>query len=172
MRDTFFGSGPDVAARVASVYEHKGAALVRQPVTDPRFLPGNGYYPGAGGLTSTAADYLRFGQMLAARGEWKGHRFLAPASVELLRATHVPDSLPGRTAGTGYGLGVRVIVDRGAAGTMLTNGSYGWGGARGTLFWVDPDKQLVGLLMIQLQSNYADIRSDFETTVLQALVRE
>ncbi len=172
MRDTFFGSGPDAASRVAAVYEQKGRALLRQPVTDPRFLPGNGYYSGAGGLTSTAEDYLRFGQMLAARGEWHGRHLLAPASVDLLRAAHIPDTLPGRTPGTGYGLGVRVIGDRGAASTMLANGSYGWGGARGTLFWVDPDKQLVGLLMIQLQSNYADIRSDFETTVMQALVRE
>lgn len=171
MKDTFFGPAP-TADRVTPVYEKKGPALARQPVTDPRFLPGNAYFSGAGGLTGTTTDYLRFGQMLAAGGEWNGHRLLAPATVDLLRAAHIPDTLPGRTPGTGFGLGVRVITDRGAAGTMLSNGSYGWSGAFGTLFWVDPGKQLTAVVMFQLASNYADLRSDFETTVMQALVRE
>jgi CubicO group peptidase (beta-lactamase class C family) len=171
MKDTFFGPAPE-PSRAAPTYEKKDGALVRVAITDSRFLPGNAYFAGTGGLTSSTGDYLRFGQMLAAGGEWNGQRLLAPASVDLLRAAHIPDTLPGRTPGTGYGLGVRVITDRGAAGTMLSTGSYGWSGAFGTLFWVDPQKQLTAVLMFQLQSNYADIRSNFETTVMQALLRE
>lgn len=172
MKDTFFGPPSAAPSRVAPIYRQNGKALEKQPGADPRFQRGNVYFGGGGGLTSTAEDYLRFGQMLANGGEWNGHRLLAPATVELMRAAHVADTLPGRTPGTGYGLGVRVITDRGAAGTMLSTGSYGWSGAFGTLFWVDPKTHLVGLVMFQLQSNYADIRSDFETTVMQALLPE
>ncbi|MBI5769822.1 MAG: beta-lactamase family protein [Verrucomicrobia bacterium] len=171
MKDTFFGPATAIV-RVAPIYEKKDGKLARQPVTDPRFLPGNGYYSGGGGLTSTTEDYLRFGLMLAAGGEGNGHRLLAPASVELLRAAHIPDTLPGRTPGTGYGLGVRTITDRGAAGTMLSTGSYGWGGAFGTHFWVDPKTQTVAVLMFQITGNQADIRSNFEATVMQALIRD
>jgi CubicO group peptidase (beta-lactamase class C family) len=52
---------------------------------------------------------------------------------------------------------------------MISNGSFGWGGAYGTHFWVDPKKQLVGLLMIQAQP-FAEIRVDFETAVMQAVI--
>jgi CubicO group peptidase (beta-lactamase class C family) len=172
MVDTFFGPTAAGASRVAPTYAQKERSLEKLPDTDPRFLSGNNYFSGAGGLTSTAKDYLRFGQMLANGGEWEGKRLLAPGTVELMRSAHVPDTLPGRTPGIGYGLGVQVVTDRGAAGRMQFNGGFGWGGARGTHFWVDPKTKIVGVMMIQVQGRQVDIRSDFETTVMQAMIQE
>ena len=57
--------------------------------------------------------------------------------------------MPGRPAGEGYGLSVRVVTNHAARGTMLSDGTYGWSGAQGTHFFVDPKEQLVGVLMVQ-----------------------
>jgi CubicO group peptidase (beta-lactamase class C family) len=86
----------------------------------------------------------------------------------MMTAAHVPDTLPGRPAGEGYGLSVRVVTDHAARGTMLSNGTYGWSGAQGTHFFVDPKEQLVGVLMVQT-SNQEVIR-EFEDLVAQAIV--
>jgi CubicO group peptidase (beta-lactamase class C family) len=96
-------------------------------------------------------------------------RLLSRKSVEMLGAVHVPDTLPGRPPGEGYGLSVRVVTDHAARGTLLSDGTYGWSGAQGTHFFVDPQEQLVGVLMIQTP-NIAEIRLDFENLVAQAIV--
>ena len=85
-----------------------------------------------------------------------------------MRAVHVPDTFPGRRAGESWGLGVRVITDAAARDTWLPNGSFGWTGATGTHFWIDPDNQIIGIMMIAAPA--AAIRPDFETLVMQAFV--
>jgi CubicO group peptidase (beta-lactamase class C family) len=85
----------------------------------------------------------------------------------MLRAAHVPDTLPGRPAGEGYGLSVRVVTNHAARNTMLSDGSFGWTGAQGTHFFVDPKEELVGVLMVQT-SNQEIIR-DFEDLVEQSI---
>ena len=74
---------------------------------------------------------------------------LSRKSVEMMSAVHVPDTLPGRPSGEGYGLSVRVVTDHAARGTMLSDGTFGWSGAQGTHFFVDPKEELVGVLMVQ-----------------------
>lgn len=118
---------------------------------------------------STAEDYLMFAQMLANGGQLNGKRLMSRRSVELMASVHAPDTLPGRSSGEGYGLSVRVISDSGARGTMLSNGSFGWNGAFGTHFWIDPKEQLVAILMIQTTPN-VEIRGEFETAVMQAII--
>jgi CubicO group peptidase (beta-lactamase class C family) len=105
------------------------------------------YFGGGWGLNSTALDYYRFAQMLSNKGELDGKRLLSRRAVELMQAVHIPDTLPGRTPGTAWGLGVRVISDEGRAGVWLSTGSFGWTGASGTHFWVDPSENLVAVLM-------------------------
>jgi len=85
----------------------------------------------------------------------------------LMELAHVPDTLPGRTPGTGWGLGVRVITDAGRAGVWLSNGSFGWTGASGTHFWIDPTENLVGVLMAAAPT--PNLKPDFETAVMQSL---
>ena len=87
-----------------------------------------------------------------------------------MSAIQIPDTLLGRQPGEGWGLSVRVISDAAARNTFLPNGSFGWSGATGTHFWVDPKDELIGILMIQTPATA--IRPDFETAVMQAIVRE
>jgi CubicO group peptidase (beta-lactamase class C family) len=84
-----------------------------------------------------------------------------------MEAVHIPDTLPGRTPGTAWGLGVRVISDAGRAGVWLSTGSFGWTGASGTHFWVDPTENLVAVLMAAAPT--PNLKPDFETAVMQAL---
>jgi CubicO group peptidase (beta-lactamase class C family) len=79
-----------------------------------------------------------------------------------------PDTLQGRPRGEGFGLSVRVVSDAVARNTFLSNGSYGWSGAFGTHFWVDPKQKLVAIYLVQTSN--PEIQRDFETAVMQALV--
>jgi CubicO group peptidase (beta-lactamase class C family) len=106
--------------------------------------------------------------MLANGGEFGGKRILGRRTVEMMRVVSIPDTLPGRNPGEGFGLTVRVISNAGAAGTALSNGSFGWSGAFGTHFWVDPKEDIVAVMMTQGGS--IQLTADFEVAVMQALV--
>jgi CubicO group peptidase (beta-lactamase class C family) len=127
----------------------------------------NVYFRGSGGLYSTAEDYLPLGIMLAGGGEMNGKRLLSRKTVEMMAAAHVPDTLPGRPAGEGYGLSVRVVTNHAARGTMLSDGTFGWTGAQGTHFFVDPKEQLTAVLMVQTSNG--EIQRDFEDLVAQSI---
>jgi CubicO group peptidase (beta-lactamase class C family) len=165
MKDTCFYPAKALAPRIATLYRKTPQGLQKQD--DPAFMNGT-YLSGGGGLFSTAGDYLRFGQMLANGGELEGKRVLGRRTVEMMRSTHIPDTLPGRRPGEGYGLTVRVISDFGAAGSALSNGSFGWSGAFGTHFWVDPKEEIVAVLMTQGGS--IELTADFEMAVMQAVI--
>ena len=85
-----------------------------------------------------------------------------------MRSVYALDTLPGRSRGEGYGLSVRVISDAAANGTALSNGSFGWSGAFGTHFWVDPKEKIAAVLMTQTSGR--EITYDFETAVMQAII--
>ncbi len=127
------------------------------------------YFGGGWGLHSTAQDYFRFAQMLGNNGEFEGKRLLSPRAVELMRGIHIPDTLPGRQPGESWGLGVRVISSAALRASWLSTGSFGWSGASGTHFWVDPERRLVAVLMAQAPA--VGFRPDFETIVMQAVVK-
>ena len=103
---------------------------------------------------STAADYLRFGQMLLNGGTLEGKRVLSPNTVALMTSDHLGQNIKNNVAGTeagrdgyGFGLGVAVRMVPGVAATNGSVGDYTWNGANGTLFWVDPKEQLVVVAM-------------------------
>ena len=172
MNDTFFVVPDDRKDRLATVYRgtenglEKSTFTLRFPKT---------YYSARAGCRPCAADYFRFAQMLANRGELGGHRLLSPRAVELFSSNHVGDMMPGqlgRPPGMGFGLTVEVLVDPVRAGSFRSKGSFGWDGAFGTHFWVDPKEQLVGVFLVQAQAGpvVAGIQRDFETAVMQAIV--
>ena len=165
MKDTCFYPAEALTLRIATLYRKTPQGLQKQD--NPAFMNGT-YLSGGGGLFSTAADYLRFGQMLANGGELEGKRVLGRRTVEMMRSIHTKDTLPGRGLGEGYGLTVRVISDFGAAGSALSNGSFGWSGAFGTHFWVDPKEEIVAVLMTQGGS--IELTADFEIAVMQAVI--
>lgn len=129
---------------------------------------------GGAGLVSTARDYLRFSQMLLNGGKLGDARILAPATVDLLRADHLPEGL-NVFPGTGFGLDFAVTTDPVRAGTLTGRGTYYWGGAAGTWFWIDPEYDIVLAGMIQRMGAGApgsplDIRHLTVTALYQALV--
>jgi CubicO group peptidase (beta-lactamase class C family) len=104
---------------------------------------------GGGGLVSTATDYMRFCQMLLNGGELNGVRLLSPRTVELMRTDVLPPNMPTLAAGAGFGLDFAVYTDPVAAGGYYSKGTYYWGGAAGTWFWIDPASELIVVGMIQ-----------------------
>ena len=168
MKDTFFYPATG-NARMASLYQAVDGQLRKQ--ADGAWVNG-AYFSGGGGLFSTAEDYLQFALMLLNGGQHDGTRLLGTRSVELMASAFAPDTLPGRLAGEGYGLGMRVVNDPAARNTYLSKGSFGWSGAYNTHFFIDPKEKIVGIYMTQaafLESR-GQIREDFETAVMQSVV--
>jgi CubicO group peptidase (beta-lactamase class C family) len=172
MTDTRFFVRPEDRGRLAAVY---GSGADGRAVRSPDGPKGQGNYvdgprqsfSGGAGLTSTARDYARFLEMIRNRGALGSVRILAPRTVDLMTTNQV--GTLHSPSGLGFGLGFQTTDRYGAAG-MEAVGSFGWGGAYGSLYRVDPKARLVMLLMIQLLPNTTDIRDRFETLVYQALV--
>lgn len=109
---------------------------------------------GGGCAFGTAADYIRFGQMLLNGGVLDGKRVLSPKTVRLMTSDHLGKDIKNNVAGTeggragyGFGLGVAVRTEPGVAATNGSVGDYSWNGANGTLYWADPKEQLVVVTM-------------------------
>ena len=109
---------------------------------------------GGGCALGTAADYIRFGQMLLNGGVIDGKRVLSPKTVQFMTSDHLGKDIKNNVAGTeagragyGFGLGVAVRTEPGIAATNGNVGDYSWNGANGTIFWVDPKEQLVVVTM-------------------------
>jgi CubicO group peptidase (beta-lactamase class C family) len=168
MRTTAFHPGDDNWPRVASAYHRADGTLTK--VQNPNRLQSKTYFSGAGGLVSTAEDYAQFGMMLAGGGQLNGKRLLSPRTVDLMASAFVPDTLQGRSPGRAYGLSVQVVTDPIRAGYRVSTGSYGWDGAYGTHFWVDPKEKIVGIMMIQTDNPDRQLDRDFESAVMQAII--
>jgi CubicO group peptidase (beta-lactamase class C family) len=166
MKDITFWPSDTQWPRVASVYNSGANGLTKN--NNPNGMSSKVYFMGSGGLISTAEDYIPFGVMLANGGELNGKRILSRKTVEMLRSAHVPDTLPGRAPGEGYGLGVRVVTSHVKRGTMLSDGTFGWSGVYGTHFFVDPVEQTVGVLLVQTSNQ--EVNRDFEDLVAQAII--
>ena len=120
-------------------------------------------------MLSTASDYARFLQMLLNGGELDGVRLLSPKTVELMTANHINDLYqPGR----GFGLGFETLEDVGRAGRYGTEGTYGWGGAYFSTYWVDPKERLVTVFLSQLlPAGGNDLQEKLRVLVNQAIVK-
>src|SRR5690606_19383149 len=132
MADTFFHPAEDDDSRIATLYRSADGKLEETP--ELPFVNG-AYFSGGGGLFSTAEDYLKFAMTLQDGGQFGDKRLLGRKTMELMSSVFAPDTLPGRTAGEGYGLGVRVVTDPAARNTLLSAGSFGWSGAFNTHFF-------------------------------------
>jgi len=168
MKDTFFYPATG-NPRIATLYRVVEGQLRKQP--EGAHVNG-AYFSGGGGLFSTAEDYLQFALMLMNSGQQDGKRLLSTRSVEMMSSVFAPDTLPGRQAGEGYGLSMRVVIDPAARNTFLSKGSFGWSGAYNTHFFIDPKERIVGIFMTQsaLLESRGQVRDDFETAVMQSIV--
>ncbi|HEV8317743.1 MAG TPA: serine hydrolase domain-containing protein [Vicinamibacterales bacterium] len=172
MRDTHYNVPKEKVNRVAAIYRpgtDGRITLLRRPV----YREPTQCFPGTGGLSGTAADYFRFAQMLANGGEYGGQRLLGPMTINLMVSNHIgrDKHVYVRGDGYGFGLGFSVLTDPGQSQDALSIGTFSWGGANGTLFWVDPVEELVGILMMQLNPYQASrIRPLFSVVVSQAVI--
>jgi CubicO group peptidase (beta-lactamase class C family) len=166
MKDITFWPTDTQMPRVATVYSRTPTGLNKQVMPNDT-MSRNVYFRGSGGLYSTAEDYLPLGIMLAGGGEMSAKRLLSRKTVEMMSAAHIPDTLQGRPAGEGYGLSVRVVTNHAVRGTMLSDGTFGWTGAQGTHFFVDPKEELTAVLMVQTSNG--EIQRDFEDLVAQSV---
>ena len=125
---------------------------------------------GGGGLLSTTDDYLRFTAALANSGTLNGKRIIGKQTLAFMTADHV-GSRPGRPPGFGFGLGFEVRTAVGDLAQPGTVGEYGWSGAAGSTFWVDPKNELFAIYMIQANADDTrDLRMQFRTMVEAALL--
>ena len=118
----------------------------------PEFHEPTTYFPGVAGLNGTAADYFRFSQMLLNGGEYNGQRLLGRMTVNTMITNQIGSGKPIYIRGDGYGfgLGFCVLLNPAKSVDALSIGTFSWGGANGTLFWIDPQEDLIGIMMIQI----------------------
>jgi len=165
-------------ADITSVADDGRRVLANARSADAPGIALRGYDSGAGGLYSTAADYLRFAQMLLDDGWWLGQQVLSPRTVALLRMNQVGHLDVGNDLGPGegFGLGVSMVVDVARRGRLGSEGAFGWPGAATTYFTVDPRERLVALLLMQhlprgLPADPPRPTAAFHNLVYQALER-
>ena len=172
MRDTSFFLAPAQRERLAAVYASTADGTIARAPDGAR---GQGHYvegprlnfAGGAGLLSTARDYARFLEAIRNGGALGTVCILSPRAVSLMTTNQVGALY--RTPGLGFGLGFEAVERFGASG-MSSVGSYGWGGAYGTRYQVDPAARLVMVLMIQLLPNTTDLRETFANVVYQAVL--
>lgn len=180
MNDTdYYVPEPDIQ-RVSAVYgpdESMGIKVIMPPdtsnVSTPvKFLSGNG------GLMSTAADYMIFAQMLLNKGEYNGIRILESKTVDLMTSNHITneimpddDFFGPLLSGMGFGFGLAVVKDNIQSDLPGSTGSYWWSGAANTYFYIDPEEELILILMTQFVPNYYyPVFKEFKELSYQAIV--
>ncbi|MDE0636427.1 MAG: serine hydrolase [Candidatus Poribacteria bacterium] len=171
MVDTDFSVPEEKADRYATLYEpaEDGGihVLENAPVSSG---PLSFHHSGGAGLQSTAADYLRFCQMMLNEGELDGVRLLGRKTVELITMNHIPDDWqPLWRTGCGFGLGFAVVTDVADTHALGSLGTYSWGGLASTTFWIDPVEELIGILMTQLIGD-APFHAQFRVLTYQAII--
>ena len=155
MNDSFFFPPADKISRIAMVYEQQDGKLVRSPASilggDPAKYRQGAVFPAPGwGLYSTAEDLLHLYRMMLNDGVYEGHRYLSPFSVHLMTEPQTTGIQPvGWMRGSDYGLAWEVVTDPLGELAGHTIGTYGHGGAFGTQGWIDPNNDLISILLIQ-----------------------
>ena len=174
MKDTFFYVPSDKRQRLVTVYMSDSAGHARRAPDGPR---GQGNYAegprrsfsGGAGLLSTAHDYARFLQTLLNGGQIDGVRILAPKTIDLMTSNQVGTLFSAWAPGRGFGLGFGT-TDRVGADDLASVGSWGWGGAYGSTYKVDPGERMVIVFMVNQLPDASGVGGKFPTLVYQALV--
>jgi CubicO group peptidase (beta-lactamase class C family) len=176
MGDSMFKIPADKKARVPSLYSvgRDGKLAV-----DNNPLGGANYGDqvfGGYSISTTAADYALFAQMLLNKGQLNGMRLLSPKTVELMATNHLPPAALASGAasflgpGVGYGLGVSVLMNPAQKGIVGSVGEFGWSGAATTHVLIDPKEDLVAIYCTQLMGGDFAIRAEFATLLYQSII--
>ena len=173
MSDTVFWVNPSQHARLTTVYTlAPGGGLTPTEIEAVPFTERGALKEGAVGLVSTVPDFLRFSQMLLNRGELNGRRLLRASTVDRIVSNGLSEAiLKSRGGAMGWGLGnVNVVMNPGGLNYPANRGEYGWDGSAGTIFWIDPELEMVTVLMWQsVPANPDSLRQRFKTLVHDAV---
>jgi CubicO group peptidase (beta-lactamase class C family) len=192
MPDTGFHVRESEFDRFAACYERDDSTASNNGTSGKRYrlqdAPGgshytrpNTYHSGAGGLVTTASDYMRFSRMLANGGELDGQRVIGTRTLEFMTMNHLPNDGDlasmgqprfGETTmdGIGFGLGFAVLLDPAEAQLLGTPGEFYWGGAASTAFFVSPAEDLAVVFLTQLRpSSSYPIRRELRIATYQAI---
>ena len=172
MKDTYFYLPADRKERLAVLY---GSDADGKAVRQPEGARGQGHYvdgprksfSGGAGIVSTARDYATLLEALRNGGALGKVRILSPHAVQLMTTNQVGDLK--NPKGLGFGFGFETTDKYGVSG-MESVGSFGWGGAYGTYYRVDPAERLTTVLMIQMIPNNTDLSEKFRASIYQALI--
>jgi CubicO group peptidase (beta-lactamase class C family) len=185
MVDTGYTVAADKLPRYAANYARSpdgGMTLYDDPA-DSEYARPKTLFTGSSGLISTAADYVRFAEMLRHGGEIDGVRILGPRTVQYMTRNHLPGGVDlasiatessfseTRYEGVGFGLGFHVVLDPVRTQVPGSAGEYGWGGMASTAFWIDPAEELTVVFMTQLvPSSALNVRAELKSIVYAAIV--
>lgn len=133
------------------------------------------YFSGGAGLHSTAADYMRFCQMMLNGGELDGKRILSPVTVKLMTQNHIGKyNLDIAPPGVKYGLGYSVVVDKVMSGSIAPEGTYSWSGIYNTSFYIDPKHKMIASFYNQLMPSFhvMGLSKTFEILTQTSIIQE
>ncbi len=173
MPDTRFALSEEQKRRLVKIYAETPTGIELVDLEGKVFgFDSAVYNSGGGGLHGTCLDYSHFAEMLLREGQYNGRRVLSEASVREMRRPQLAEDTPGLGRGVNWGLGMRVITDAMGDGKPLSAGSFGWSGAFGTHFWIDPAQELFAVYcsnMTTAGGSGAATAFEFERDVYAAL---
>jgi CubicO group peptidase (beta-lactamase class C family) len=175
MKDTYFAVPKDKASRLVNLYSENAQGklvtgsnnLLNGPTASNYPLLNSTYYSGGAGLSSTIFDYAVFLQMLLNGGEYNGAKLLGRSSIRMMTMNQIADVNLGDNK---FGLGFEIETVEGSTKTPTSVGTFSWGGAFATSYWVDPKEHIVLLFYRQMQnSTHGDVVEKFKALTYQAL---
>lgn len=177
MKDTYFYLPPSKHSRLVALHtENREKKL--EKAADSTYMNGifysdfpnseGTYFSGGGGLSSTAYDYGVFMQMLLNAGVYNGRRLLSPASIRMMTSNQIGQLTVG--SGNKFGLGFEIVPENNEGKSLLSVGSYSWGGMFSSSYWIDPKEKIVAQLFInQYPNSHGEIHNKFKSLVYAAL---
>ncbi len=175
MNDTYMILPEEKLPRLAKKYKYIDGKMVESDI-DLSYLTTQTYFSGGAGLVSTPSDYLRFAQMLLNKGRLDGVRILSRKTVEMMTSNSIGDLYiwerfeHNGIMGDKFGLGFGIRTERGKYDQVESLGMFGWDGAFYTRFWVDPEEELVGIFMSQVDNYWKEtLIGKFRVLAYQAI---
>jgi CubicO group peptidase (beta-lactamase class C family) len=181
MNDTFFSVPKDKLDRLTSnhFWNTEVNALALSVAEQNQSYTDVTLFSGGGGLVSTAMDYMLFCEMLRRGGSFNGARILGPKTIQYMTMNHLTAEVRNNGAsdfpeshlykGQYFGLGFGVMLEPGISEVISSAGEYSWGGAADTKFWIDPQEDLVAILMTQVMWAPWPTRYQMKVATYQAL---
>lgn len=170
MKDTYFYLPKEKAGRLVALHENRSGAATKINHTiydnvDPQYptLPGT-YFSGGAGLSSTAEDYARFLQLFLNGGKYNGVQLLSRKTVELMLTNQIQEPITEQ-----FGLGFGLETPKNDHVSVLSVGSFLWGGAFATNYWADPKEKLIGVIFTNIYYNQFSLDDKFKVLTYQSI---